>query len=86
MVLDTESTESLTSLTAESGLLSNGTKYYWRVRYKDSDGIYSPWSDVKSFTTASAGSGGGGGCNAGFPATLALMPLIAFMFIKRKRS
>ena len=85
MVLDTESTDSLTSFTVESGLLSNGTKYYWRVRYKDSDGIYSPWSDVKSFTTASAGSGGGGGCNAGFPATLALMPLIAFMFIKRKR-
>jgi len=86
IVLDTESTASLTSFTVESGLLSNGTTYYWRVRYKDSEGIYSPWSDTGSFTTVSASSGGGGGgCNAGFPAAAVIIPLLAFFIAGRKK-
>ena len=45
-----------TSLTYDvsSGVLSVSTQYYWRVRYKDSNGIYSDWSTAFSFTTASA--------------------------------
>lgn len=34
------------------GLLSVSSMYYWRVRYKDSDGAYSAWSAATSFTTA----------------------------------
>lgn len=37
-----------------SGELSVSTQYYWRVRYKDSNGIYSDWSTAFSFITASA--------------------------------
>lgn len=37
-----------------SGILSVSTTYYWRVRYKDSDGVYSEWSTPTSFITRSA--------------------------------
>ncbi len=86
MILNEESSESLTSFTVESGLLSRGTTYYWRVRYKDSEGIYSAWSAVSSFTTTSSGSGGGGGgCNTGLPAVSLIMILAVFAVSKRSR-
>lgn len=43
-----------TSYTMASGALSVGTVYYWRCRYKDSEGVYSTWSTGTSFTTASS--------------------------------
>ena len=39
--------------TIASGVLSVSTTYFWRVRYKDQDGVYSDWSTPTSFTTAS---------------------------------
>lgn len=41
-----------TSYTAPAGVLLTGTTYYWRVRYKDDDGVYSAWSAATSFATA----------------------------------
>lgn len=42
-----------TSLLLPAGLLTEGTTYYWRVRYKSArTGAYSDWSDAASFTTA----------------------------------
>lgn len=35
-----------------AGVLSVSTTYYWRVRYKNSRGIYSGWSNATTFTTA----------------------------------
>ncbi len=32
------------------GLLTNGTTYYWRVKAKDSNGVWGPWSETWSFT------------------------------------
>jgi len=32
------------------GLLAPDTKYYWRVRATDANGVWGPWSDVWSFT------------------------------------
>ena len=53
-----------------SGVLSPNTTYYWRVRYKDANGVYSEWSTGTSFTTAasfgpSIGDAYGGGFYAG---------------------
>ena len=53
-----------------SGVLSPNTTYYWRVRYKDANGVYSEWSTGTSFTTAasfgpSIGDAYGGGYYAG---------------------
>lgn len=53
-----------------SGVLSPNTTYYWRVRYKDANGVYSAWSTGTSFTTAasfvpSIGDAYGGGYYAG---------------------
>lgn len=42
-----------TSTTLSAGILVSSTKYYWRVRYKDSAGNWSPYSSSFSFTTAS---------------------------------
>ena len=36
-----------------SGVLAVSTVYYWRCRYKDSEGTYSAWSTAFSFTSAS---------------------------------
>lgn len=41
------------SYTVSAGVLSTSTTYYWRVRYKDANGVYSDWSAGTSFTTAS---------------------------------
>lgn len=57
--------------TVGSGVLSTSTTYYWRVRYKDSNGVYSDWSAGTSFTTATEfapttiGQAYGGGYYAG---------------------
>lgn len=54
-----------------SGVLSPNTTYYWRVRYKDANGVYSEWSTGTSFTTAAQfaptviGQSYGGGYYAG---------------------
>ena len=40
---------STTSYTVPSGILSNGQKYYWRVRTADAEG-YGPWSSTRDFT------------------------------------
>ena len=37
-----------------SAVLDTDTVYFWRVRYKDSDGNYSDFSDPTEFTTASS--------------------------------
>ena len=52
------------------GILNTSTTYYWRVRYKDSNGVYSAWSTGTSFTTAASfgpaiGDAYGGGYYAG---------------------
>lgn len=56
-------------ITASAGL-STSTTYYWRVRYKNSNGDYSSWSSPTSFVTAASFAysvdylivaGGGGG-------------------------
>ncbi len=44
--------ESLNSLVFPDKSLSQGTAYYWRVRYQDSHGAWSEWSEESSFTTA----------------------------------
>ena len=41
-----------TSYTVAAGVLSVSTVYFWRVRYKDAEGVYSDWSAPTSFTTA----------------------------------
>lgn len=40
------------SYTLPSGILVVSTVYFWRVRYKDSQGLYSDWSAATSFTTS----------------------------------
>jgi len=41
----------LTSVAVPSGELDYRTTYYWRVRYQDSYGTWSEWSEETSFTT-----------------------------------
>jgi len=45
---DTDSDK--TSQAVPSARLSYSTTYYWRVRYQDSHGLWSEWSDGRSFT------------------------------------
>jgi hypothetical protein len=40
--------------TVAVGLLSVSTSYFWRVRYKDDNGVYSDWSTPTSFTTSAS--------------------------------
>lgn len=42
-----------TTPTISAGILSTGTQYYWRVRYKNTRDAYSAWSVATSFMTAS---------------------------------
>ncbi|UCD00156.1 MAG: hypothetical protein JSW66_09795 [Phycisphaerales bacterium] len=37
------------------GLLNPGTYYYWRVRAKNTHGVWGPWSEVTSFRCAAPG-------------------------------
>lgn len=74
-VVNTGDSDSLTSYTVGAGVLSTSTTYYWRVRYKDSNGDYSDWSTATSFQTAASfaysvefllvAGGGGGGAQVG---------------------
>jgi hypothetical protein len=41
----------LTQITIPSGILSNGTTYYWHVRYQDDHEAWSDWSAETSFRT-----------------------------------
>lgn len=50
--------------------LGNATTYYWRVRYKDANGVYSAWSAptsfiTEAFTLPAIGAAYGGGYYAG---------------------
>jgi hypothetical protein len=64
----------VTSITTSDTYIDENTTYYWRVRYKASDGTFSAYSSAFSFTTATAFSyaidylvvagGGSGGGNA----------------------
>jgi len=40
-----ESSTALTNLTVPASVLTYGTRYFWRVKYRDSDGDASRWSD-----------------------------------------
>ncbi len=42
----------LTAITVSPGNLQGSTTYYWHVRYQESHGIWSAWSEETSFTTA----------------------------------
>lgn len=46
-----ESYSAGTQTTVPANKLSENTSYYWRVRYKDSQGTWSEWSSACSFTT-----------------------------------
>jgi len=46
-----EDAANLESITIPSSTLSGLTTYYWRVKYKDEDNVWSDWSDETSFTT-----------------------------------
>ncbi len=39
-------------ISSPSSILQPNTTYRWRVRYKDSNGLYSGWSSATTFTTA----------------------------------
>jgi len=84
VVIDVESEEFLTSIDIAEGKLRSGTRYYWRVRFKGSNGVLTDWSDTWSFTTPSS-SGGGGGCNFGFGGLVFLAAAPAVMFFRKKR-
>ena len=67
----------VTSITTNSSYLSTNTTYYWRVRYKASDGTWSSYSTASTFTTAAAFGftanvflvgGGGGAAGSGYVA------------------
>jgi putative nucleotidyltransferase with HDIG domain len=44
----------MTEVSIPSEILEYSTTYYWRVRYQDSNGNWSAWSEESSFVTASA--------------------------------
>lgn len=63
---------STTNKTSFTPSLSYSTTYYARVRYRNAEGMVSPWSTPVSFTTKSAGSmtvSGGGSAYAGYSVT-----------------
>jgi len=84
LMIDEENLSDLTAKTVAAAL-ANGTAYYWRVRYRDSNDVLSEWSDTWSFITGGS-SGGGGGCEAGGfgPAMLLLMVPLCLMMKNRK--
>lgn len=53
--------ESLDASAIHTSNLDRGRTYYWRVRYKDSRGMWSDWSEESSFSTQAGGSGDNAG-------------------------
>ncbi|NLH17252.1 MAG: hypothetical protein GX455_11790, partial [Phycisphaerae bacterium] len=49
-----------TEVTVPFNRLNTSTRYFWRVRYKDSFGDWSLWSSSRTFTTQTLYSGGAG--------------------------
>jgi hypothetical protein len=45
-------TSDLTQISVPSGALEHGASYYWQVRYQDSQGAWSNWSDETGFGTS----------------------------------
>jgi len=90
LVIDDESTIYLTSRTIEAGTLLNGTTYYWRVKFRDSNDTLSEWSDTSSFSTEASAAPvkrDGSGCSAGSftpAALLLLLPLPLALVIRKK--
>jgi hypothetical protein len=50
-MLDINSTTALTSLTVPKLVLDEGTPYFWRAQFIDSQGAASTWSDYEYFST-----------------------------------
>lgn len=50
---DTGTNSAATSASVPAGVLTAATTYYWRVRYRDSAGNWSPYSSAQSFKTLS---------------------------------
>lgn len=85
LTFDLTSTEDLLELYVPTGALAQGTTYYWRTRFQDTERGWSGWSAVRSFTTLFAppaptpSTGGSGGCSLhagnGLTAVLLLVPL-----------
>jgi hypothetical protein len=59
LVFDVTSSVALTRLQLPGGSLDTDTTYYWRVRFYDSYGIESYWSDMGSFSTMDTADVGG---------------------------
>lgn len=59
-LLDLFSPVSLTTLVLPGSLLDENVSYYWRVRYFDSFGAGSQWSETHTFTTTTSSSDGNG--------------------------
>ncbi|WP_054693178.1 choice-of-anchor U domain-containing protein [Desulfosarcina cetonica] len=54
-VMDVISDSQLTRLKVPLLVLSGDQTYQWRVRFFDSSGMVSPWSEISTFTTEAAG-------------------------------
>jgi len=58
-----EGATDMTSFEVPASVLDNNTTYYWRIRYTDSEGGESEWSEVWAFTTLEKKEDGGGDDN-----------------------
>jgi hypothetical protein len=76
-------TEHLTGIAIPSGVLDHSETYYWRVRYQDSNGSWSPWSTESSFTTASRGMPAVGWLFFGISALAGLAALVYVVFFMK---
>ena len=74
--------ESLNSIAFQIRTLGPGTTYHWRVRYQDSHGAWSQWSEESSFTTeAQEAAGDTNGINAASWLYLAGIAAVAMLAI-----
>jgi hypothetical protein len=55
-VLDIQSPTALTGLTVPKLVLDEGTSYFWRAQFIDTEGTASDWSDYEDFATATTDS------------------------------
>ena len=93
VVIDEESTTSLTSYAVPDGTLDYGTTYYWRARFRDSDDTLTEWSATWSFTTEAEpgpgpeptpSGGGSSGCSGLGFSPFALLLALPVMFLRRR--